>query len=703
MTEQTPFEILIVEDSQYDYRLIKRALKQSEFQSSLTWVQRGETALEQLKSINFDVVLLDFKLPGMSGMETFKAINEQIQPCPVIFITGAGNESVAVEALKLGAIDYLVKDQHGDYLQLVPLVINKAYRQWQEKLDRLRMAEALRLSEERYALAARGANDGLWDWNLESEQVYFAPRWKQMIGYQDDEIGTNPSEWLERVHPYDIEALNSALRAHWDGLITHFEHEYRLRHKDGEYRWMRCRGLAVRNQNGHAYRMVGSQTDITEQKVAQTKLMHNAYHDALTNLPNRRLFMDQLRRAMSRSWQSQRPFALLYLDLDGFKKINDNLGHLAGDQLLIAVARRLETCIRPTDIVARLGGDEFAMFLNNVNSPAMGEMIAKRIQESISTPFYIDNHDIFITASIGLAFSSTKYDNAVDMLRDADIAMYRAKHAGKARHTIFDPELHLDTLQDWQITQDLRHALADNHLQIVYQPIMSCSPHPHLTGVEALIRWHHPQHGLLSPQEFIPHAEESGLIVPISRWVLEQACQQLQQWHQQGYPDLTLAINISYRQFEDEDLKTLFPHTAAKYNIPPQKIHLEITESLSVRELTDAFIVLADLRQLGFCVSIDDFGLGSAFSCLAQFPLDLLKIDQSFIRNWTPNNKNSAIVSGLIQLAHAINLKVIAEGVETKEQLAFLQKQGCDYIQGYYFSPPINPQQLHTFPQSMPQ
>ena len=560
--------------------------------------------------------------------------------------------------------------------------------------ERKHAEEALLETAERYALAALGANDGLWDWDLKSNEIYFSPRWKSMLGYQD-EIGNRPEDWFERIHPDDRGRFDTALESHLQGQTPHFEVEHRVQHRDGTYCWMLTRGIAVPNEKGEPLRMAGSQTDVTPRKMAEQRLQHEAIHDVLTDLPNRALFMDLLARSLARAQRrADYLFAVLFLDLDRFKMINDSLGHMIGDQLLIAMARRLERCLRPGDVVARLGGDEFTILLDDIHDVNDAIRIADRIQNELKQPFQLGHQEVFTTASIGIALSASGYQNPEDLLRDSDTAMYRAKALGRACHQIFDAAMHSRAVALLRLETDLRRAIERNEFLLYYQPTV-CLRSGRIHGVEALIRWQHPERGLVMPDDFIPHAEENGLIIPIGKWVLDEATRQLRIW-QREFPHLTISVNLSGKQFMQSQLTLQIQNSLYESGLNPNYLMLEITESMLMENPEATAATIEQLRNIDVKIHIDDFGTGySSLSYLHRFRIDTLKIDRSFVSRMSAVNENLEIVRTIVTLAHNLGMDVIAEGVETAEQLAQLRALKCERAQGFYFSEPVSAEKIY--------
>jgi diguanylate cyclase (GGDEF)-like protein len=497
---------------------------------------------------------------------------------------------------------------------------------------------------------------------------------------------------MARVHPADVERLQAEITAHLDGQSPHFESEHRLQHKDGAYRWVLSRGLAVRGTERTAYRMAGSLTDVSERKLAEEQLVHDALHDSLTGLPNRSLFLDRLERLLQRAQRhTSLVFAVLWLDIDRFKVINDSLGHLHGDRLLVAIARRLETYLRSEDTLARLGGDEFSILVDEIEDLSDAIRIAERIQQALAPAFRLDGHEVFVTTSIGIALGGAAYQRPEDLLRDADMAMYRAKGLGKSRHAVFDETMHARAVARLQLETDLRHAVQTQAFRVHYQPIVRLET-SQLIGFEALVRWEHPERGLLSPGEFIPVAEDTGLVVAMGHSVLEQACRQLQAWqaaydHELG---LSMSVNLSSRELTHPDLVKVVGSILARTGLDGSNLRLEITESMLMENLDVACTVLTELRAMNICVSVDDFGTGySSLSYLHRLPIDVLKIDRSFVAGLDVDEEHLAIVRAIVTLSQSLGMEVVAEGIETAEQCAYLKTLDCQYGQGYLFSRPL--------------
>jgi diguanylate cyclase (GGDEF)-like protein/PAS domain S-box-containing protein len=554
--------------------------------------------------------------------------------------------------------------------------------------------ERLKESETRYTLAAKGANHGLWDWDLETDETYFSERWLATLGIPFDANDINSKNcWFNRIHPDDRNSVVHELDRHIDGRREHFQIEHRVMHMDGEYRWVLVRGLAVRDNSGKACRIAGSLTDITDRKRTEEKLQHDALHDSLTGLPNRTKLMLRLAESLNRAKDdAEYSFAVLFIDIDRFKTVNDSLGHRAGDELLIKFADKLRLLFRPSDLIARLGGDEFVVVIENLTDSKHATKIAKRLLVRLQRPIGIAGNQIYSSASIGIAFSSPDYRESDDLVSDADLAMYKAKVNGKARYEIFNHDMRSGAKSLMQLELDLRRAFEQKEFILHYQPIVSLD-NGSIIGFEALVRWIHPSRGVVPPNEFIPVAEETGLILPIGQWILREACRQMREW-QERYPLTNLpivSVNLSARQLEQTDLSSQIEEILKESRLDPKCLRLEITESVIMHNAEQAVITVNELRKMGVRVSIDDFGTGfSSLGYLHRFPVDTLKIDRSFINRIGNEGENAEIVQTIINLATNLNMEVVAEGIETPEQLNFLRAVNCSYGQGYFYSRPLD-------------
>lgn len=553
-----------------------------------------------------------------------------------------------------------------------------------------RHVNALRESEERFRSAfdhaagmALVAPDGRW--------IRVNKSLCEMVGYSEDELLAGNFRLI--THPDDLNLIFDQLRKLHEGAISSLQLELRYVHKNRQVGWVLLSVTTVNDPQHRSANLIFQMQEITDRKQAEEKLVHDAFHDALTGLPNRILFMDHLTQSVQRAKRKRHlPFAVLFLDFDRFKLINDSLGHMVGDQLLIAIAGKLKVSVRPGDIVARLGGDEFTILLEDLNTTDEAIFVAKRLLSTLEEPFSLPGREVFITASVGVALSTAGYDRADDVLRDADTAMYRAKSLGKARYEVFDKTMHANASELLQIETDLWRALERKELTLDYQPIVSLQT-GRIAGFEALLRWLHPRRGKVSPLEFISVAEETGLIVPIGQWVLNQACRQTREW-QELYPQeppLHVSVNLSAKQFMQPDLIDQVSAALNGSGLNPASLKVELTESMVVQNVELTTQMLNQLHALGVEISLDDFGTGySSLSYLHRFPISMLKIDRSFVSSMTTNQEHLEIIRTIIALARNLEMEVIAEGVETQEQAALLRAMDCEYGQGYYFSRALN-------------
>lgn len=563
---------------------------------------------------------------------------------------------------------------------------------WQNVTDQARHDSAVRRTEERLSLAAEAASDGLWDWDLKTHQCFFSGRWRAMLGLPPRPGVGRADEWLARVHPEDIGAFKDAINAHLGGTTDRLQHEIRLRHEDGTYRSFLCRGMAARGVGvgTRPTRLAGS---LTETVMSRHRLGGPGQIDPLTGLANRAVFVERLGRRLAdaRTRPGGDRFAVLYLDLDRFKVVNDSLGHLVGDELLTAVSRRLESCLRASDVLARLGGDEFAILLNSLGDEQQANAIAFRLQEALGAPFAIGGREVFTSASIGIAIGKTDYASPDELMRDADTAMYHAKTRGKARHEMFDADMHARARDRLGLENDLRRAVAAGDFEVHYQPIVALASGA-CVGFESLIRWKRNDQPV-PPDKFIPLAEELGLIEPLGTWVLREACRTFAGW-QRRYPGGLdyITVNVSSRQLVQQNFLTVVERAVQDAGLQPSDLRLEITETALMENPKAAAGLLRDLRDFGVKIYLDDFGTGySSLSHLHRLPVDTLKIDRSFVNSLLLPDR-PAIVESILALARTLNTSVVAEGIESAAQALELERLGCTHAQGYLFSRPLSTQ-----------
>ena len=548
-----------------------------------------------------------------------------------------------------------------------------------------------RENAERFTIVSEAANDGIWELDIAGGGLFFTARYQAMVGLPAVDARTTRDEWLARAHPDDRGELERALESIVTRKVNRFELTHRLRHENGSYRTVVCRAVAVHDQRGTPVRAGGSITDITETAIAQAKIHSAESRDALTGLLNRAAFVADLGRRLSeyREGRTKR-FAALYLDLDRFKIVNDSLGHLVGDELLIEASRRLETCLRPGDAIARLGGDEFAIMLHDLQDEMQANVVGFRLQEALNTPFNIGGREVVTSASIGIAFCRKEYESAEEIMRDADTAMYHAKAHGKARHELFDADMHARAVDRLGLESDLRVAVRNSSFEVHYQPIVALTTRT-CVGFESLVRWN--RNGVpVSPSDFIPMAEELGLIEPLGIWIMEQACQAFADWRHRfpasGLESIT--VNVSARQLMQQGFNYLVEQIVERHGMKRSELRLEITETALMETPQYAAKVLEELRECGIQIYLDDFGTGySSLSHLHKLPVDALKIDRSFIRGLLHPGR-TPIVESILALARTLNTSVVAEGVEDEAQAAELERLGCQFGQGYYFSRPIS-------------
>jgi len=553
---------------------------------------------------------------------------------------------------------------------------------------RIAAEEALQKSNERFNLAVRATNDVIWDWDIARDDIWWNENLTAAFQYGRDEVGRDSAAWYDLIHPEDRQRIVSTLhRALALGGET-WSDEYRLRRRDGGYAFIFDRGHIIRNAQGKAVRVIGAKADVTARKEAEERLSYLAQFDVLTSLPNRHLFCDRLNQMLVQAGRTRSPLAVLFVDLDRFKQVNDTLGHALGDKLLKEAARRLTGCVRRGDSVGRFGGDEFVLLLSDLGNQGDSRVVAQKIIDSLAEPFHLDGRQTYVTASVGITLFPGDGEDVDSLIANADTAMYRAKEEGRNNYQFFTPEMNARAHKRAQTENALRGALERREFLLHYQPKVDLASGA-VCGFEALLRWQRPGVGLVSPLDFIPVLEDTGLIVSVGEWAIGSACRQIAAWRELGLPTPPIAVNLSARQFQ-EDLRTSVERILSETRVEASLLQFEITESLLMRDPEGATRILQDIKQSGATLSVDDFGTGySSLAYLKRFPLDALKIDRAFVRDVTSHSDDAAIALAIIGLAHSLGLKVIAEGVETEAQMRFLRDNGCDQMQGFYFSRPL--------------
>ncbi|MDY7002436.1 MAG: EAL domain-containing protein [Cyanobacteriota bacterium] len=700
-------KILVVDDEPDLQSLIcqkfRKQIMQKEFK--FMFVHNGIEALEVLKNeTDIDLILTDINMPKMDGITLLTKLSEkQNQTIKTVIISAYGDLKTIRKAMNLGAFDFLTKPLDLHDLEITLSKTLKAVQQEKEAQKQKKLAEqahaellkqqALRKREKRFRALIENSVDLIMILNPDGKVIYSSPsvqRFLDNFNHNNFNISI-----FNIIHANDRQLIKHILQKTVDNPEEkQYINELTIINKRQESQVFEAVFTNLILDNNITGIIVNCH-NITERKIAEEKLIYDAFHDSLTKLPNRALFMDRLSHAFSRSKRyHQYQFAVIFIDLDRFKIVNDSLGHLAGDQLIIEVANRLTKDMHYNDTVARMGGDEFAILLEYIQSQENAKYIAQRIQTLLQLSFKINNQEVYTSASIGIAFPNQDYQNPTDILRDADTAMYRAKTLGKARYEVFNSSMYADNLAQLKLEIDLRQALKLNELELYYQPIILLETGL-LCGFEALLRWKHRQRGIISPNEFIPIAEETGLIVPIGWWTLEQACKQTYDWQKQfSIQPLTISVNLSGKQFSQVQLVEQIDEILSGTCLDYHSLRLEITETTIMENEKIVMRILSDLKGMNIQLNIDDFGTGySSLSRLRNFPIDTLKIDRSFVMRMDTEPENLEITKAIISMAKNLEIDVIAEGVETATQLALLRQLKCKYGQGYFFSRPVDSSQ----------
>ena len=678
-----PLRVLLVEDTEDDAVLLLRELRRGGFEPYMVRVQAPHTMKAALLDRPWDVVISDFLMPSFSGLEALAVLQATGIDLPFILVSGTIGEEVAVEAMKAGADDYVMKTQ----LQRLPAAVERELREVE--------ARAAHREAQKTLLALRKAVDslpvGVTITGTDGTILFTNPAEHTLHGYEANELVGREGRHLvpaEFARPLSMDQMAK--------LRTWKRERLNVR-KDGSTFPAQLISDVVLGAGGEPLGIVTICEDISERKLVEQQLFRHAFYDDLTGLPNRVLFLERLSRALARSrGRADSVYAVLYLDLDRFKLVNDGLGHHIGDQLLVAIARRLGDSLRPADTVARLGGDEFAILVEDLDDVDVTQL-AERVLAELAMPFSLAGQPVYTSASIGIAVGTHGYQRQEDVLRDADIAMYRAKSLGKARYEVFDSVMRVHALSLLQLETDLRHAVERGEIIAHYQPIISLATGG-VTGFEALARWLHPQRGVILPDEFIPLAEETGLILPLGRSLLREACHTVARLEDTR---LTVSVNLSPRQLIHGDLLETIDEVLSTTGLAADRLKLEVTEGAVMGNADAAVAVLLELRARGVEIQIDDFGTGySSLSYLQKLPVDTLKIDRSFVSRIDAAGEKAEIVESIIALARSLDLEVIAEGIETNHQLVRLRTLRCDRGQGFLLARPMPAQDLLSFIQS---
>lgn len=673
--------VLVVDDERINLEMLRSILNRGGYEAILA--SSGEQALQIIEQTTPDLVLLDVVMSPMDGFEVLRQIRQSHldTELPVLMVTADSDRKTVIKAFREGASDYLTKPIDSE-LTLSRVSLHLRLRRAQVELLR---------SQERYRLAAEGSRIGLWDWDVAHRQLFLSTRWKEMLGFADHELQMDIEGWIERIHPNDRGTFLGLLQRRKAETQERFECEMRLLHRDDSYRWMQCTGVVQTNEVGDPRRLAGSLADVTEGKV----------HDALTGLPNRLLFDERLEQATRSPKNRTSHTAVLFLDLDKFKLINDSLGHDAGDLLLCTVARRLEKCVReaaqrvPGDVltcVARRGGDEFTVLIENLPRQEDAERIASQIVKSISEPNQLGTQEVTVGVSIGIAFLDPLSASMTESVREADTAMYYAKTNGRCGYCIYDPGMQTAAAARLILESDVRQAVNGEQFFVHYQPIVSLAT-GHIEGFEALCRWQHPRQESVGPDVFIPVLESLGLIGHLGAYVMGIAARQIKTWNERLSRNrpLSVTVNCSTREFVQPRFREEILRRISDIGVDPRMLRIEVTESTLMSDPTAARECIKALREHGVGVGLDDFGTGySSLSYLHRLPLDLLKIDKSFIHSMQLGNESYEIVRNIINLARGLGLDVVAEGIETQEQHQMLVQLSCTHAQGYYYSRPMS-------------
>jgi diguanylate cyclase (GGDEF)-like protein/PAS domain S-box-containing protein len=689
MSERT-VRVLHIEDNAGDARLMRERLNEAaSCRYDLTHHQSMKRAVTHLGANPVDIVLLDLGLPDASGLGAVRQAHAAAPRVPLVVLTGLDDESLAAQALQEGAQDYLIKDQ---------IETRGLLRALRYAIERKIMEEALFAEKERAEVTLNSIGDGVVCTDVSGNITFLNLVAKKMSGWSLQDAAGRPMAQVFRImDATSRETISNPMEmAIEQNRTLHLPSNRILIRHDGFEIPIEDRVSPIFDREGRTTGAVFVFRDVSAARAIALQMTHSAQHDFLTGLPNRMLVNDRISQAIARAPRHLNKVAVLYLDLDGFKHVNDSLGHPIGDKLLQSVAKRLVHCVRESDTVSRQGGDEFVVLLSEIEESEAAAATARRMLQAVAEPHSIDQHELHVNASIGVSVFPDDGLDAETLVKKADTAMYQAKETGRRSYQFFKPSMTVRAVERQSIEEGLRRALEQREFALHYQPKIDMNTGA-IIGAEALLRWSHPVRGSVSPAQFIPIAEACGLILPIGQWVLREACEQARAWVDAGLPVTTMAVNVSALEFRNESFLQGLLAILGETGLDPRSLELELTESVLMERAESAVFILEALRELGVKVAIDDFGTGySSLSYLRKFPIDALKIDQSFVRHLGTTGHDSIIVTAVIGMARNLNLRVVAEGVETLEELAFLRAHQCDEAQGYYFSRPVRPSEFAT-------
>ena len=696
-TESQAPLVLVVDDDEGARLLTEVALTNADFR--VTQAENGADALDVFRAERPDIVLLDVNMPVMDGFVACRELRRLAggESVPVLMLTGHDDIGSINRAYEVGATDFLTKSTNWEIIAHRVRYMLRAARAFSE----------VERNRENLSSAQRIAHIGGWEWRAESNRFFLSQEVCDMFGLKQEDHESSYERFMSFVDSEERDGIGQALLEAQRGIRPYDVH-HRLQLPDGSERYVHAKAQVSFDANGRPLGMHGTIQDVTERRLAEQKIHTLAYYDSLTGLPNRVMFRDQLQRAIALCDRQTQQLAVMFLDLDKFKRINDTLGHSVGDQLLAAAAERIVGCVRTGEMVsrdaavasaaerargaaappnvARLGGDEFTLYLADVGEPQNAARVARRILAELARPFILGQHEIVVGASIGIAVCPADGKDVDLLLGNADVAMYHAKEQGRNNYQFYSRTMNAEAFQKLALESNLRKALERDELILYYQPLVNVASGA-VVGAEALIRWQHPDMGMVSPLQFIPLAEETGLIVPISEWVLNQACHEAVAWQRRGSPPIKVSVNLSGVNIRQDDLPQTVARALAASSLDPRCLKLELTESVLMRGAEATLVILRKLSDMGVQLCIDDFGTGySSFSYLRRFPLHTLKIDRSFVRDIPGHEDVAAITRAIIAMGHSLKLNVVAEGVETHPQLEYLREIGCDEYQGYLFS-----------------